>query len=60
MKYLTADQAGEALGISGRRVRALIKSMRLPAKRFGKCWMIDRADLKKVADRKPGRPRSRR
>ena len=56
MKYLTTDQAGEILGVSGRRVRALITAGRLPAHKFGKAWMIDKKDLQKVAVRKPGRP----
>ena len=56
MKYLTTDQAGKILGVSGRRVRALIKVGRLPAHKFGKAWMIDKKDLQKVAVRKPGRP----
>jgi len=57
MDYLTTDQAGQILGVSGRRVRALIKAGRLPAVKFGKAWMINKRDLKKVAVRKPGRPR---
>jgi len=56
MKYLTTDEAGEILGVSGRRVRALINVGRLPAHKFGKAWMIDKKDLQKVAVRKPGRP----
>ena len=56
MEYLTTDQAGQILGVSGRRVRALIKTKRLPAAKFGKVWMINKKDLKRVADRKPGRP----
>ena len=39
-----------------RRVRALIEAGRLPAVKFGKVWMINKKDLKKVAVRKPGRP----
>jgi hypothetical protein len=41
MDYLTTDQAGKILGVTGRRV---------------KVWMINKKDLKKVAVRKPGRP----
>jgi len=59
MKYLTTDQVGDILGVSGRRVRALIKVGRLPAQKFGKAWMIDKKDLQKVAIRKPGRPPSK-
>jgi excisionase family DNA binding protein len=56
MTYLTTDQAGEILGVSGRRVRALIKVGRLPAQKFGKAWIISKKDLEKVAVRNPGRP----
>ena len=59
MDYLTTDQAGKILGVTGRRVRALIKAGRLPAVKFGKAWMINKKDLKKVAIRKPGRPRAK-
>ena len=56
MDYLTTDQAGKLLGVTVRRVRALIEAGRLPASKFGKVWMINKKDLKKVAVRKPGRP----
>jgi excisionase family DNA binding protein len=56
MDYLTTDQAGKILGVTVRRVRALIEAGRLPAVKFGKVWMINKKDLKKVAVRKPGRP----
>jgi excisionase family DNA binding protein len=57
MDYLTTDQAGKILGVTVRRVRALIEAGRLPASKFGKVWMINKKDLKKVAIRKPGRPK---
>lgn len=57
MKFITAEQAGMKLGVTGRRVRALIKTGRLPAVRHGHVWLIMEKDLKKVAVRKPGRPR---
>ena len=60
MDFLTTDQAGQILGVTGRRVRALIEAGRLPAVKFGKVWMINKKDLKKVAVRKPGRPSTKR
>ena len=57
MDFITTDQAGKILGVTGRRVRALIEAGRLPAVKFGKVWMINKKDLKKVAVRPPGRPR---
>jgi excisionase family DNA binding protein len=55
---LTTAQAAEKLGITERGVRNLIESGTLPARKLGKQWFIDPADLKRseVKDRKPGRP----
>ena len=54
---MTTTQAAKALGISSRRVLALIDAGRLKAVKFGaKMWAIDSKDLKRVAVRKPGRP----
>ena len=58
-KFLTTYQAADILDISDRRVRALIKAKRLPAKKFGPAWMIQERDLKKVKNRKPGRPKGK-
>ena len=58
-KLLTTYQAADILDISDRRVRALIKAKRLPAKKFGPAWMIQEKDLKKVKDRRPGRPKGK-
>ena len=61
MKKLTVSEAAARLGVTTRRVIALInaesKQKRLPATRFGRrAWVINEADLKKVEERKPGRP----
>lgn len=53
---LTTNQAAARLGISPRRVRALITSGRLPATRVGRDWLIHPADLARVQNRRPGRP----
>jgi excisionase family DNA binding protein len=57
--YLTTREAAEKLGISARRVVALINSGYLPATRLGPSHVIKESDLKLVADRKPGRPRQK-
>jgi excisionase family DNA binding protein len=57
MKLLTTKQAAEKLGITPRRVQALIEAGRLPASKFGRDYMIKEADLKLVEDRKVGRPK---
>ena len=54
---ITTTEAAVALGISARRVRALIDSGKLPATRIGRDWAILQTDLNQVAERKPGRPR---
>jgi excisionase family DNA binding protein len=57
---LTVGEAAQRLGVSTRRVIALInaksESRRLPATRFGREWAIREADLKRVEHRTPGRP----
>lgn len=56
MQILTTTEAAIRLGVSTRRVQAMIKSGRLPATKMGRDWMIKEKDLKLVEDRKPGRP----
>ncbi len=54
--YITTQQASERLGVSVRRVVALINSGNLPSIRIGRSHVIKESDLKLVTDRKPGRP----
>jgi excisionase family DNA binding protein len=56
MDELTAQQVAERLGVTVRRVQAMIKDGRLPASRFGRALVIRESDLALVADRKTGRP----
>jgi excisionase family DNA binding protein len=53
---ITTKEAAERLGVTQRRINALIESGKLPAKLFGNSWMINEEDLALVAERKPGRP----
>lgn len=57
MEYLTTKEVAEKLGVSLRRVQAMIESGRLPAAKFGRDYMIREKDLKLVENRKVGRPR---
>jgi excisionase family DNA binding protein len=57
MEFLTTKQAAEKLGITPRRVQALIESGRLPAQKFGRDYQIKEKDLELVENRKVGRPR---
>lgn len=56
MNQLTTKQAAENLGVSVRRVIALIESGRLPASRFGNAYSINEPDLELVRERPVGRP----
>jgi excisionase family DNA binding protein len=56
MEWLTTRQAAKKLGVSGARVRAMIKAGQLPAQKFGHVHMINEDDLKLVENRKVGRP----
>lgn len=56
MEYLTTAEVARELGVTVRRVQAMVKAGRLPASRFGRSLMIRRADLSRVRDRRPGRP----
>jgi excisionase family DNA binding protein len=58
MIVITTKEAAEKLGVSVKRVQALIQAGRLPAARFGNSYAIDEKDLKLVRNRKPGRPRT--
>jgi excisionase family DNA binding protein len=56
---INTTEAARRLGISRRRVLALIAGKRLPAWRLGREWQIELPDLAHVRDRRPGRrPRS--
>jgi excisionase family DNA binding protein len=55
-KLLTTQEAAERLGVTAIRVRQLITEGRLPAEKFGRDYMIIEQNLKRVEDRKPGRP----
>jgi excisionase family DNA binding protein len=57
MAFLTTNDAAEKLGVSRRRVIALITSGRLPAQKIGRDYLIQEQDLGFVADRRPGRPK---
>lgn len=54
---LTTAQVAAELGISVRRVQALIWSGQLPAEKVGRDWVIQQSDLEMVRERQPGRPK---
>lgn len=56
MRYLTTQQAAQELGVSQRRIQAMIHDGRLVAQRLGPYWVITHEQLEKVRVRKKGRP----
>ena len=59
MQLLTTKEVADKLGVSVRRVHALIHAARLPAEKMGRDYFIKEKDLRLVQDRKPGRPPTR-
>jgi excisionase family DNA binding protein len=55
--FLTTKQVAQKLGITPRRVQALIEVGRLPAQKFGRDYFIKEKDLRLVENRKVGRPK---
>lgn len=51
---MTTKEAAQALGISPRRVNALIEAGTLKAQRFGRAWMVDEAAVNERLQNKPG------
>lgn len=54
---ITTREASTIIGVTIRRVQALIKSGKLPAERIGRDWMIRRADAEKHQPERGGRPK---
>ncbi|MDQ3255017.1 MAG: helix-turn-helix domain-containing protein [Acidobacteriota bacterium] len=55
-RMLTTPEVAERLGVTIRRVLALIQAGRLPSQQYGRDHLIKESDLKLVEDRQPGRP----
>jgi len=56
MEVLTTKQASEILGVSRRRVIALIEQGKLKADKFASVYSIARKDLETIRERPNGRP----
>jgi excisionase family DNA binding protein len=55
---ISSKEAAEKLGLSLRRVQALITDGRLPAQKIGNSYVVNEKDLELVKERTPGRPKS--
>jgi len=53
---ITVEEAARRLGVTPRRVYALITAGRLPARKFGTNYQIREGNLKRVEYRPTGRP----
>jgi len=60
MKLLTTKEAAEKLGVTVRRVQAMITNGKLAAQKLGRDYVIDEAELESVKERKIGRPKIRK
>lgn len=57
MKLLNTTEAADVLGVSARRIRAMIDAKTLPAHRIGREYAIEESSLSMVKTYgKPGRP----
>ena len=56
-KIITTKVAAEMLGVTVRRVQALIKDGRLQAEKLGRDWVVKESDIESVRERKVGRPK---
>lgn len=54
---ISSKEAAEKLGVSLRRVQALITSGKLPARKIGNSYVVKEKDLELVKERPPGRPK---
>lgn len=58
-RWIGTAEAAKRLRVSPQRVRVLIATERLPAELIGGNWIIRVSDLKKVKNRRPGRPKKK-
>jgi excisionase family DNA binding protein len=56
MNLISTTEAATRLGVSARRVVALIRQGKLPSQRVGRAHLILPKDVDKILDRPPGRP----
>jgi excisionase family DNA binding protein len=56
MQLISTSEAAKKLGIHITRVQVLVRQGRLPAVMVGGKYVLKESDLKRVADRRAGRP----
>jgi excisionase family DNA binding protein len=62
MALIGTEAAAKKLGVTGVRIRAMIRSGIIPAKKIGRDWLLEESvlELSRVRNRRPGRPQKRR
>jgi len=53
---LTTEEVADVLGVTQRRVQAMIADCSLPATRYGRFWLVRAEHAYARVDRRPGRP----
>ncbi len=56
MTMLTTREAAERLGVTMKRVQAMIRDDRLPAQKVGRDYIIQALDVERLERRPAGRP----
>jgi len=61
MALIGTEAAAKKLGVTGVRIRAMIRAGIIPAKKIGRDWLVEESALEtsRVKNRKPGRPPKR-
>lgn len=57
MRSTTTKGAANTLGVTNRRIRALIKAGKLKATKNGRDWIIEEREIEKIRNRPNGRPK---
>ena len=57
LHWLTTQQAADELDVSRRQIQSLIDSMRLPAQKMGRDWVVSSNDLAHIRETTFHRPR---
>ena len=62
MGMIGSVEAARRLGVSVGRLTTMIRTGILPAQKIGRTWVLDEADVSRLAklERKPGRPRKKK
>lgn len=62
MSIIGTDEAAQRIGVSIRRLTAMIRTGIVPAQKIGRTWVLNETDVTRIAKQKrnPGRPRKKK